>query len=239
MTEPIVTLSSVGLSYKTRHSFFRHTYRTALKDVSFDIVAGETLGVVGGNGSGKSTLLRILAGIYRPNHGHIVTRCERIMLLSLALGFDPELSGRDNALLSGVLLGNRRKEVAKCLDEIIAFAELEDSIDEPLKTYSSGMRSRLGFSVALTMKADVLLIDEVLSVGDIGFRQKAEHAMRAKLASDQTVVLVSHSLEQLRNLSARVLWLDDGMVKLLGDPKTVLSAYQRHNAERAASQKKT
>ena len=146
-------------------------------------------------------------------------------LLSLSLGFDPELSGRDNAIISGMLLGGRKKDVLNKLDEIIAFSELKDFIDKPIKTYSNGMRSRLGFSVALKMRSELLLIDEVLSVGDGKFRHKAETAMVNKIGSNQTVVLVSHSMGQVRKLCDRVLWLDAGKVKTIGAPNSVLSEY--------------
>ena len=225
MPDNLVTAPHVTLEYKTRHSLFRHSYRKALDDITFDVCRGETLGIVGGNGSGKSTLLRVLAGIFRPNAGRVTCHCESIMLLSLALGFEGELSGRDNALLSGVLLGGSRRLVEDKLDEIIAFAELEDQINDPLKTYSSGMRARLGFAVALMMRADLLLIDEVLSVGDIEFRRKAEKAMHDRLASDQTVVLVSHSPDQVKKLCDRVLWLNGGRSEMLGDAAEVVDAY--------------
>lgn len=234
MPEPVLSLANVTLDYQTRAAFFRHNQRRALDDVSFEVLRGETLGVVGGNGSGKSTLLRVLAGIYRPNRGEIRRGCEHIMLLSLSLGFDPELSGRDNALLSGVLLGGRRRSVTNKLDEILAFAELEARADDPIKTYSSGMRARLGFSVALTMQADLLLIDEVLGVGDLEFQQKAKAAMLERINSEQTVVLVSHSLGMVEQLCPRVLWLDQGRVAMQGERASVLNAYRTRQQERLA-----
>jgi lipopolysaccharide transport system ATP-binding protein len=235
MADPVLSLSSVTLDYRTRESFFRHSYRRALDEVSFDIERGETLGVIGGNGGGKSTLLRVLAGIYRPNRGAIVSRCSSIMLLSLALGFENELSGRDNALLSGVLLGGSRKYVESKLDEIIAFSELEEQIDDPLKTYSSGMRARLGFSVALMMEADLLLIDEVLGVGDLEFQKKAKTAMLNRINSEQTVVYVSHSMGTVAQLCTRVVWLDHGKVARIGDPKKVIRDYRESQARLEAS----
>lgn len=225
MTAPILSLQGVGLEFRTRENFFRHGSRRALHDVTFDVTRGETLGVVGANGSGKSTLLRILAGIYRPNRGEVSRLCDSVMLLSLALGFDPELSGRDNALLSGVLLGGRRSYVESMLDEIIEFAELEEQIDDPLKTYSSGMRARLGFSIALKMKADLLLIDEVLGVGDVRFQKKARQAMMHRISSQQTVIYVSHSLDTVSRLCDRVVWLDHGCVRALGPANEVIDAY--------------
>lgn len=234
MSEPVLSVANLTLDYRTRAAFFRHRHRRALEDVSFEVLRGETLGVVGGNGSGKSTLLRVLAGIYRPNQGTIRRACDRIMLLSLALGFDPELSGRDNALLSGVLLGGSRRAVTAKLDEILAFAELEARADDPLKTYSSGMRARLGFSVALTMQADLLLIDEVLGVGDLEFQQKAKKAMLERINSEQTVVFVSHSLAMVEQLCPRVLWLDQGRLVLHGERGKVLPAYRQHQQDKLA-----
>ena len=226
MNDAALTLENITLDYRTRESFFRHSHRRALDNVSFEVLRGETLGVIGGNGSGKSTLLRVLAGIYSPNAGQIVRRCDNIMLLSLQLGFDPELSGRDNALLSGVLLGGRRVDVVNKLDEIIAFAELEEQIDDPLKTYSSGMRARLGFSVALKMEADLLLIDEVLGVGDVRFQEKAQKAMLERINSEQTVIYVSHSMNTVAQLCGRVVWLDHGIVRGLGEPGEILEQYR-------------
>jgi lipopolysaccharide transport system ATP-binding protein len=237
MAEPVLTLSNVTFEYRTREAFFRHSYRRALDQVSFDVERGETLGVIGGNGSGKSTLLRVLAGIYRPNGGHMVSRCKNIMLLSLALGFDSELSGRDNALLSGVLLGGSRRYVEHKLDEIIAFAELEEQIDDPVKTYSSGMRARLGFSVAIMMQADLLLIDEVLGVGDIEFQEKAKAAMLDRINSDQTVVYVSHSMGTVAQLCNRVVWLEQGRVMGVGEAKGLIHEHRRSQQRKGAARR--
>jgi lipopolysaccharide transport system ATP-binding protein len=154
------------------------------------------------------------------------------MMLSLQLGFDADLSGRDNAILSGVLLGGRRAYVQDKLDEIIAFAELEEQIDDPLKTYSSGMRARLGFSVALMMDADLLLIDEVLGVGDVGFQEKARRAMLERIHSEQTVIYVSHSLQTVSQLCKRVVWLDHGHVRGLGEADIILQDYLAAQEER-------
>jgi lipopolysaccharide transport system ATP-binding protein len=218
-------LVGVGLRYSQRHSLFRHTEFTALKDINLTIYEGETLGIIGHNGSGKSTLLRVMASIYTPDTGRVVRHCQSVSLLSLGLGFDAQMSGIDNAIILGMLLGARKAEVLAKLDEIIEFAELGQFIYEPLKTYSTGMRSRLGFSVAVKMQASMLLIGEVLSVGDASFRRKAERAMSDLIASDQTVVLVSHSLSQMKNLCDRVLWLKNGSVHACGIASEVLADY--------------
>jgi len=223
----IMELRNVSVRYKTHRAFFRHDYFTALDDIHLDIEKGETLGVIGPNGCGKSTLLRVLANIYGIDTGTIAWNCEHVALLSLALGFDAELSGRDNAIISGMMLGRRKQHLLKMLDEIIEFSELEEFIDKPIKTYSSGMRARLGFSVAVETQTKKLLIDEVLGVGDRNFKRKAESAMVNKINSDQTVVLVSHSLEQIERLCQRVLLLKAGKIKMIGDPQDVLSEYKQ------------
>ncbi|MBE9548238.1 MAG: ABC transporter ATP-binding protein [Proteobacteria bacterium] len=222
----IMELDHVSVRYKSRRSFFRHTYFTALDEVSFSIIKGETLGIVGTNGCGKSTLLRVLANIYGIDAGQVNWYCRQVSLLTLALGFDPELSGRDNAILSGMLLGARKADVLDKIDEIIEFSELKDFIYKPIKTYSTGMRARLGFSVAVTMQSELLLIDEVMSVGDGKFKRKAEAAMVNKISSDQTVVLVSHSLPQLSKVCDRVLWLNEGKVIMIGAVDEVLQEYE-------------
>jgi len=172
-------------------------------------------------------LLKVLANIYGVDGGEVTWHCRQVSLLALALGFDAELSGRDNAIISGMLLGGRKKEVFHKLDDIIAFSELEKFIDKPIKTYSNGMRARLGFAVAVNMHSELLLIDEVMGVGDGKFRKKAEAAMIDKINSQQTVVLVSHSMEQVKKLCDRVLWLDAGRIKMTGSPDEVLPAYSR------------
>ena len=225
MTPDVMELSSVSLRYKCRKAFFRHDYFTALENVSFTIKRGETLGIIGINGCGKSTLLKVLADIYGVDSGKVTWHCRQVSLLALSLGFDVELSGRDNAVISGMFLGGRKKEVLEMLDEIIEFSELEEFIDKPIKTYSNGMRARLGFSVAVKMQSELLLIDEVMGVGDGKFRHKAEAAMKNKITSHQTVVLVSHSMPQIKKLCDRVLWLDAGKVKMIGDPDNILREY--------------
>lgn len=225
MNTNVVDLKNVSVHYKSRRSLFRHDYYTALDDVSFSIKKGETLGVIGPNGCGKSTLLRVLANIYSIDCGDINWYCRQVSLLSLALGFDTQLSGRDNAIISGMLLGGRKRDVVAKLNEIIEFSELEEFIDKPIKTYSTGMRARLGFSVAISMQTELLLIDEVMSVGDGKFKLKAEAAMINKISSEQTVVLVSHSLAQIKKLCERVLWLDSGKMVMIGETEGVLEKY--------------
>lgn len=226
MTGALISLDNVSVRYTMRKSFFRWHEFVALKSVSFDIKKGETLGVIGGNGSGKSTLLRVLANIYSPDEGKILRFSSSASLLSLSLGFDQELSGRENAFLSGLLQGSSKKVVSSNMDKIVEFSELGSFIDEPVKTYSSGMRARLGFSISTVLKTDLLLIDEVLGVGDAQFRKKAEDSILARINSSQTVVLVSHSLGQIKKVCDRVLWLERGSIIDIGPCEEVVNAYQ-------------
>lgn len=207
-SDVIISLRNVGINYKRRGGLLKKAdYFTALKGVTLDIYRGETLGVVGRNGAGKSTLLKVIAGIIQPDSGEIINHGVTASLLSLQAGFDAELPGTDNAVISGMLMGYTRKQVEARMDDITEFAELGKFMHEPVKTYSSGMRSRLGFSVAMYLTPDVLLLDEVLSVGDKEFKQKAETEMMKKLHSEQTVVLVSHSESQLDRVCDRKIAL--------------------------------
>ena len=206
-SDVILSLRDVGVRYKRRGGLFKKPeYFQALQGVNLDIHRGETLGIVGRNGAGKSTLLRVMAGIIQPDQGQVINHGVSVSLLALQAGFDPELPGRDNAIMNGMLLGYTRKQVEARMNDIIDFSELGDFIDEPVKTYSSGMRSRLGFSVSVFMTPDVLL-DEILSVGDKDFRRKAEAEMTRKMNSEQTIVLVSHSENQINRLTGRVVRL--------------------------------
>lgn len=221
----MLELRNVGFTYSTRTGFGRHRLTRALDDVSFDLRSGETLGVIGRNGCGKSTLMKLLAGIYRPENGAIRRNCRSVSLLSLSVGFDPNLPGSSNLLLACMFLGYSRRQALAKYDEIVAFSELGDFIDQPVKTYSAGMKARLGFSVGITMQADVLLVDEVLGVGDESFSRKATRAMRQRIKGDQSVVLVSHSMGKVRELCDRVVWLEDGQVRREGDPEPVVEEY--------------
>ncbi len=222
----LINVCGVGVSYRQRTGLLRYKRFWGLKDVSFKLYAGETLGVIGGNGAGKSTLLRLLAGIIEPDRGY-VWRYPGVAasLLALSVGFRPELSGRENAVLSGMLLGMKLSKVNDCLEEIKAFSDLGDFFEEPVGTYSTGMRARLGFAVAIYADPDILLIDEVLGVGDESFRLKSQIAMREKIKANKTVVLVSHSMEAIKELSDRVLWLDGGCSIACGSAQYVIDGY--------------
>lgn len=225
MNEPLIALQNVGFTYRTLAGMFKVNKFQALKSISFDVRPGETLGVIGSNGSGKSTLLKILARIYRPDSGSIVFNARKISILSLSLGFDPRLSGVDNAVLSSMLLGASFREATQLVEGIMAFSELGEFANKPVKTYSSGMRARLGFSVALNMQTDVLLIDEALAVGDAKFKEKSERAIVERVTSSQTVVLVSHSEAQIKRLCDRAVWIEKGELILEGDPVMVTKEY--------------
>src|SRR5262245_40704978 len=197
----------------------------ALKGVSFDVPAVKTFGIVGRNGSGKSTMLKLIAGIGRPTSGDVQVHGRVSALIELGAGFHPEISGRDNVFINGMMLGLSKREVAGRFDEIVAFAELEDFIDEPVKTYSSGMYMRLGFSVAINVDPDVLLVDEVLAVGDEAFTHKCLDKFADFRRRGRTVLLVTHSLDLVARFCDEAVWLDQGIVRGHGDPRRVIDAY--------------
>lgn len=231
MSTPIVTLADVSLRYRIRKSFFRHEYYDALQSINCNLFKGETLGILGRNGSGKSTLLKLIAGIFLPDGGRIETNGASVSLLSLAVGFDPELPGQDNIIISAMLLGASKSEAYESVAEITEFSELDEFIGEPVKTYSSGMRMRLGFAIAMAVKPDVLLIDEVLGVGDAHFRKKAEATIVNKIVSEQTVVLVSHNSKQIEALCDRALWMEGGTIRTEGEPAHVVKVYEEYIGE--------
>ena len=195
----------------------------ALRGISFEVKKGEIMGIVGKNGSGKSTLLRAIAGIFSADSGSIELESDSVSLLSIGVGFQKKLSGRENIILSGMLLGFSEQEVRDKMDEIIEFANLGKFIDMPVKTYSSGMYSKLAFSITAVLETDIMLIDEVLSVGDAKFKKKSYKKMQELIMDEnRTVVIVSHSTETLEKLCTSLLWLHEGEIKMQGDTKTVL-----------------
>ena len=203
----------------------------ALRGISFEVKKGEIMGIVGKNGSGKSTLLRAIAGIFSADSGSIELESDSVSLLSIGVGFQKKLSGRENIILSGMLLGFSEQEVRDKMDEIIEFANLGEFIDMPVKTYSSGMYSKLAFSITAVLETDIMLIDEVLSVGDAKFKKKSYKKMQELIMDEnRTVVIVSHSTETLEKLCTSLLWLHEGEIKMQGDTKTVLDAYNEFMA---------
>jgi len=220
-------LSAVGVSYKVKTGLLKSSLHWALNDISFAVHQGEILGVIGGNGAGKSTLLRLLSGIVAPDRGVFEDFGNMISLLALNVGFIPHLSGRKNAVLSGMMLGMSRSEVVEKLPEILDFSELGASIDQPAWTYSTGMRLRLGFAVAFQADPDVILIDEALGVGDKVFREKSSTAMRDKILSNKTIVVVSHNMKTIKELCDRVVWVEGGSIRMIGKTTGVVREYQR------------
>ena len=210
--------------------------QTVLKNVNFEVKRGDFLGIVGRNGSGKSTLLKILAGVYYPEKGQVTINGNLIPFIELGVGFNPELTGRENVYLNGSLLGFSNKEMDAMYDEIVQFAELEDFMDQKLKNFSSGMQVRLAFSIAIKAQGDILVLDEVLAVGDEAFQSKCNNFFnQIKKDKTKTVILVTHSMENVRKYCNRAILIHDGVVKINGNPEDVANSYSLENAERSRS----
>lgn len=236
--EIAIEVKDLNIAYKCIHSFsiqksllsfdFNKTkVHHALKKVSFSVYKGEILGIVGKNGSGKSTMLRSIAGIFSPDNGSIDLYGNSVSLLSIGVGFQKKLSGRENIYLSGMLLGFTQEQIKEKIEEIIEFADLGEFIDMPVDTYSSGMHSKLAFSITAILESDIALIDEVLSVGDARFKKKSFQKMQELISdSERTVLIVSHNLSTLKELCTRILWLHEGELRMLGDKNEVLEAYE-------------
>lgn len=201
----------------------------AVKDVSLNIKKGEAWALIGINGSGKSTLLKAISGILKPYKGKITVNGEIAPLIELGAGFDPNLTARENIYLNGTVLGHSKKFMDEHFNEIVDFAELWDFLDTPIKNFSSGMSARLGFSVATMVKPDVLIVDEILAVGDFLFRQKCMERMENMLSGGTTLLFVSHNIKDVRNLCDHAAWLDHGILKMAGDVETVCDAYENLN----------
>jgi len=199
----------------------------AVNDISFSVNQGEILGIVGRNGSGKTTLLRSVAGIFQPDEGTIDTYGNRVSLMAIGIGFNGNNTGRENILKSGMLLGCKLDYVKEHMDEIIEFSELGDFIDRPVRTYSSGMYSKLSFAVTAILDTDIMLVDEVLSVGDERFRKKSFKKMEELMLSDRTVLIVSHATDTLKKFCDKILWINDGQFMRLGDTEEVLAEYDK------------
>lgn len=217
-------------SLKTRLMWFKKRQIETidvLNGVSFDILKGECVSVVGRNGAGKSTLLALLARVYKPTSGSIAIRGRIAPLLELGAGFHPDLSGRENVFFNGIILGLTRKQIAERLDSIIDFSEIREHIDAPVRTYSSGMMARLGFAVAVHVDADILLVDEVLSVGDLEFEEKCFNKIQEFRESGGTIFFVSHDLNAVRRISDRCMWIRNGSIAMSGSAAEVTEAYER------------
>ena len=242
MTKAIIQCTDVRKDFPMYHHFtggiknflfhfptaikeMRKSRFTALKNINFEVSSGETIGIIGKNGAGKSTILGLLAGVLKPSFGQIHVHGRLAPLLQLGAGFHQELSGRENILLNGILLGMLKKEVEDNIDSIIEFSELENFIDQPIRTYSSGMLARLGFSVAVHCEPDILLLDEVLSVGDQDFQKKCIEKMLGFKRSGKTIVFVSHSEKQIEQICDRLIWIDRGEISADGETEAIISDY--------------
>lgn len=238
MTDVAIAVDSVWKKFRIYHERNQYLKSTitrgrraqfedfwALKDVSFEVPVGQTFGIIGSNGSGKSTLLKCLAGILTPEKGHLVSNGRTAALLELGAGFHPDLSGRENVSLNGAILGMTRREIERKFDDIVSFAGLEQFIDTPVKNYSSGMVVRLGFAVAINVEPEILIIDEVLAVGDEEFQQRCFQKIEEFRRDGRTIIFVSHGLGQVSQLCERALWLDRGTIRTIDDSYKVVSEY--------------
>jgi ABC-2 type transport system ATP-binding protein len=248
---PIIQMDGVSVLYRVPHdrigSFKEYAIRRlkgrapdrhdlwALRDVDLVVRTGEAFGIVGRNGAGKSTLLKVISGVMRPTRGRIRVWGRVTPVLNLGAGLHPELTGTENAFLNGTMLGRSKREVAQKLDEITEFAELEEFMDAPLRTYSQGMIARLSFAIATAWEADVLVLDEVLAVGDEAFQQKCHDRLSAARKRGVTVVLVSHSLEVVRRLCHRAIWLERGEASFVGSPGQAIDRYLGHGSQTGAA----
>ena len=199
----------------------------ALKDVSFEVKKGDSVGLIGLNGSGKSTMLKTIAGVYKPTKGSVTVRGNIAPLIELGAGFDMDLTARENVFLNGALLGYSRKEMEKEYDEIVEFSELKDFMNVPVKNFSSGMISRLAFAIATVGIPDILIVDEVLSVGDFHFQEKCEKRIFNMMDKGTTILFVSHSIQQVKRICNKIVWLDHGNLKMLGSTQKVCDIYER------------
>ncbi|WP_444907908.1 ABC transporter ATP-binding protein [Microbulbifer sp. SSSA008] len=230
MTDRVITFENVGVKLKRSLSPFAKKQQV-LHEINFDLIKGETLGIVGHNGAGKSTLLKLLAGIIDPDCGKITkARHIRSQLLSLNLGFNKKLSGYDNTIISLVTQGMKISEAKSQASSIAKFGEIEHLMEQPAGTYSAGERARLSFSIAMHTAPEILLLDEVLGVGDQRFRERSYNELTKRIKSNQTVVLVSHSTNTLRKLCNRLIWIDKGQIKMSGSVEAVLECYSQEVA---------
>ena len=222
----VMSLENVTLEYPVDRRYRKENVKpSGVQNISLEIQRGEVLGIIGHNGSGKSTLLKMMAGVFPPDSGNIATRGSVSLLAGVGVGFHKELTGRENAYLYGALMGRTKEQIDGLIDEIREFAELKHHFDRPLRTYSSGMKSRLGISVATAFKPDLLLIDEVLGVGDATFRKKSEDRVKEMINESGSVIVVSHSLGLLKNICTRILVLKDGDQIFIGEPSKGIEIY--------------
>lgn len=210
------------LSFKKKK---KKDYFYALKDISFEIKKGEVVGIVGSNGAGKSTLLKVVSGVYKPTNGKVEVEGKISPMIELGAGFDGELTARENIYLNGAILGYSKKFIDEKFEEIVEFSELRDFLDVPVKNFSSGMTAKLAFSISTIVDPEILIVDEILSVGDIKFQEKSKNKMMSMINGGTTVLYVSHSLDSIKTLCTKVIWLDHGKIKMIGDTKKVCQKY--------------
>ena len=241
MQEPVISFQCVSKSYPYYRQItgiknfafnihrslaaLKRTQFEAVRDISFEVYRGENFGIIGHNGAGKSTMLEMIAGVMEPTTGKVTVRGRISPLLALGAGFHPELTGRENIVLNGVLMGLTRREILGKMDEILEFSELGDFINSPIRVYSRGMLARLGFSVVAHLDPEILLIDEVLGVGDIRFQKKCQEKMISFKESGVTIVLVTHSIASIAKLCDRAMWIEDHVVKMIGNPYEIAEKY--------------
>jgi len=242
MKDPIIVVDDISKSYpiyghligsmkeflfhaRSSLKSFKKSNFEALRDVSFEVARGEAVGIIGRNGAGKSTLLGLIAGVLRPTRGRVIVNARVSPLLELGGGFHPDLTGKENILLNGVLLGMTKNEVKAKMQKIIEFSELGDFIEQPIRTYSSGMLARLGFSIVAHLDPELLLIDEVLAVGDKNFQKKCIDKIREFRRNGVTIILVSHSMPDVEKLCDKVVWIEDRSIKFMGKPAEVIERY--------------
>jgi ABC-type polysaccharide/polyol phosphate transport system ATPase subunit len=222
----VMRLEDITLEYPVPRQYRNEDVQpSGVRNISLEIRQGEVLGIIGRNGSGKSTLLKIMAGVFPPDSGSISAKGSVSLLAGVGVGFHKELTGRENAYLYGALMGRTQQQIDELIDEIQAFAELKHHFDRPIRTYSSGMKSRLGISVATAFRPDLLLIDEVLGVGDVSFRKKSEERVKNLIADSGTVIIVSHSMSLLTDICHRVVYLENGEIVTAGDPSDTIQQY--------------
>lgn len=238
----MITLHNVSVKYRLIKEVKKRTFQAyiidyltgrriradklwALKKISLDISEGESLGIIGLNGAGKSTLLKVISGVIRPTEGKVSVSGKIAPLIELGAGFDHELTGKENIYLNASILGFSRREIGEKYDRIVEFAELKEFVNTPLRSYSSGMIARLGFSIATEVEPDILIVDEVLAVGDVHFKKKCRERILKFRDKGVTILFVSHNMEEVKNLCQKVLWLDHGKIKMIDDPVKVVSEY--------------
>lgn len=242
MSEVIVDVKNVSLCFKMANDrinslkeFFvakmknnlQYNEFWALKDVNFQVYKGETVGIVGRNGAGKSTILKVISGIIKPTEGEIIVNGKIAPMLELGSGFDLDMTGRENIFLNGAILGYSESFLKEKYEEIVEFAEIGDFIDVPIRNYSSGMVMRLAFSVATLVEPEILIVDEILSVGDASFKKKSGRRMQEMMSGGTTVFLVSHDIKQIRDMCTKVIWLEHGVVKMIGNAQEICDYYER------------